>query len=129
MRKLALPLAVLLLLSGHALMGVPAQQQEQDPKAKAESWIAQADSVKALVESVIASAIEGGAEEHAVAKDQVKDAQRWADEGEKTLAAAKEAYDAEDYVKAGNMGNMAWQYYVKSGTAAVLAAKLVSGGT
>ncbi len=64
-----------------------------------------------------------------MAKDQVKDAQRWADEGEKTLAAAKEAYDAEDYVKAGNMGNMAWQYYVKSGTAAVLAAKLVSGGT
>jgi hypothetical protein len=118
-----------LLLSGRALAGVPAQQQEQDPKAKAEKWIAQADSVKALVESVIASAIEGGAEEHAVAKDQLTDAQRWSAEGVKTLDAAKEAYEAGDYTKAGNMGNMAWQYYVKAGTAAVLAVKLVSGGT
>lgn len=129
MRKLALPLAALLLLSGRALAGVPAQQQEQDPKAKAESWIAQADSVKVLVDGVIASAVEAGAEEHAVAKDQLTDAQRWSAEGVKALHEAKQAYEAGDYTKAGNMGNMSWQYYVKAGTAAVLAAKIASGGT
>ena len=127
MRKLLLPVAALLLLSGRAFAGVPALQQE-DAKVKAENWITQADSTKALVESVLASAIEAGAEDHAVAKDQVKDARYWLDEAVKTLAGAKEAYAAEDYVKAGNMGNMAWQYYVKAGTAAVLAAKLASGG-
>jgi hypothetical protein len=117
-----------LLLSGLAFAGVPALQQE-DAKAKAENWIMQADSTKALVESVLASAMEAGAENHAVAKDQIKDAQHWMGEAAKTLAGAKEAYAADDYVKAGNMGNMAWQYYVKAGTAAVLAAKLASGGT
>jgi hypothetical protein len=117
-----------LLLSGLAFAGVPALQQE-DAKAKAENWIMQADSTKALVESVLASAIEAGAEDHAVAKDQLKDAQHWMGEAAKTLAGAKEAHAAEDWVKAGNMGNMAWQYYVKAGTAAVLAAKLASEGT
>ena len=73
--------------------------------------------------------MEAGAEEHAVAKDQIKDAQHWMGEAAKALAGAKEAQAAEDWVKAGNMGNMAWQYYVKAGTAAVLAAKLASGGT
>ncbi|HSG82198.1 MAG TPA: hypothetical protein VLC48_08115 [Gemmatimonadota bacterium] len=128
MRKLGIPLAVLLLLSGRALVGVPAQQQE-DPKTKAEGWIAQADSVKALVETVLAGAVEAGAAEHAVAKDQVNDARRWTAEGEKALLAAKEAYEAADYTGAGNKGNLAWQYYVKAGTAAVLAGKLVSGGS
>jgi hypothetical protein len=128
MRKLALPIAALLLLSGRALVGVPAQQQE-DAKTKAENWIMNADSTKALVESVLAGAIEAGAAEHAVAKDQVKDAEHWMDEAAKALASAKEALAAEDYTKAGNFGNMAWQYYVKAGTAAVLASKLVSGGT
>jgi len=127
MRKLVLPIVALLLLSGRAFAGVPALQQE-DAKAKAENWIMQADSTKALVESVLASAIEAGAEDHAVAKDQVKDAQHWMGEAAKALAGAKEAQATEDYVKAGNMGNMAWQYYVKAGTAAVLAAKLASGG-
>ena len=35
---------------------------------------------------------------------------------------------AEDYKRAANMGNMAWQYYVKAGTAAVLASKIATGG-
>ena len=128
MRKLAFPLVALLLLSGRALAGVPDQQQEQDPKAKAENWIMQADSTRALVDGVLASALEGGAEEHAVAKDQVKDARYYMGEGDKALAAAKEALEADDYTRAANMGNAAWQYYVKVGTAAVLAARLVSGG-
>lgn len=127
-RALVFAVAAFLFLSGRALAGSPALQQE-DAKAKAENWITQADSTKALVESVLASAIEAGAEDHAVAKDQVKDAQHWLGEAAKALATAKEAYAADDYVKAGNMGNMAWQYYVKAGTAAVLANKLVSGGT
>ena len=68
MRKLGLPIAALLLLSGRALAGVPALQQE-DAKAKADKWIMQADSTKALVESVLAGAIEAGAEDHAVRVD------------------------------------------------------------
>jgi hypothetical protein len=128
MTRYVLPIAALLLLCGRAVAGVPALQQE-DAKVKAENWITQADSTKALVEGVLAAAVDAGAAEHAVAKDQVNDAQRWVAEGEKALTAAKEALAAEDYVKAGNMGNLSWQYYVKAGTAAVLASKLVSGGT
>ncbi len=128
MKKLVLPVAVLALLGGRALLGAPPLQQE-DAKAKAASWIAKADSTKALVEGVLAAAVEAGAEQHAVAKDYVTDASRWMTEGDKSLKAAKEAFAAEDYLKAGNLGNMAWQYYVKTGTAAVLANKLVSGGT
>ena len=128
MRKLVLPAAALLLLSGRALAGVPALQQE-DAKAKAENWIAQADSTRALVESVLAGAVEAGAEQHAVAKDAVADARLWLAEAEKNLKAAKEAFAEEDYAKAGTSGNMAWQYYVKAGSAAVRASKLASGGT
>ncbi|NIN73466.1 MAG: hypothetical protein GTO46_16390 [Gemmatimonadetes bacterium] len=126
-KNLFIAVAALTLLSGRALVGVPAQDQDED-KAKAENWIAQADSTKALVEGVLASAIEAGAEEHPVASGQVADAQSWLGEGARALATAKEALAAEDYERAANVGNMAWQYYVKAGTAAVLAAKLVSGG-
>lgn len=129
MKKLALPVAALLLLGGRALIGSPQQQEVEDAKAKAESWIAKADSVRTLVEGVLASAVEAGAEEHAVAKDQVMDARQWMGEGGKALESARKAMEAEDYTKAANIGNMAWQYYVKAGTAAVLASKLVSGGT
>ncbi len=129
MKKLALPVAALLLLAGRALVGAPQQQEAQDTKAKAESWIAKADSVRTLVEGVLAGAVEAGAEEHAVAKDQVMDARHWMGEGAKALESARKALEAEDYAKAANTGNMAWQYYVKAGTAAVLASKLVSGGT
>jgi hypothetical protein len=127
-KKLIIAVVALTLLSGRALVGVPAQDQDED-KAKAEKWIAQADSTKALVESVLASAIEAGAEEHPVASGQVVDARHWLGEGARALATAKEALAAEDYVRAANVGNMAWQYYVKAGTAAVLAVKLASGGT
>lgn len=129
MKMLALPVAALLLLGGRALIGAPQQQQAEDPKAKAESWIARADSTRALVEGVLASAVEAGAEQHAVAKDQVVDARHWIGEGAKALESARKAMEAEDYTKAANTGNMAWQYYVKAGTAAVLASKLVSGST
>lgn len=127
-KKLLIAVAALSLLSGRALAGVPAQDPDDD-KAKAENWIAQADSTKALVEGVLASAIEAGAEEHPVAKDQVIDARHWLDEGASALATAREALEAEDYERAANAGNLAWQYYVKAGTSAVLAAKLVGGGS
>lgn len=128
MNKLVLPVVALLLLSGRALLGAPAQQQQVDAKAGAEKWIAQADSTRALVEGVLKSAVEAGAEQHAVAKDNVIDARHWLAEGAKALKAAREAMEAEDYEGAGKQGNMAWQYYVKAGTAAVLASRLVGGG-
>jgi hypothetical protein len=119
-KNLVIAFAALTLLSGRALVGVPAQDQDDD-KAKAENWIAQADSTKALVEGVLAGAVEAGAEEHPAASGQVTDARHWLGEGARALA-------AEDYVRAANMGNMAFQYYVKAGTSAVLAAKLATGG-
>ncbi|UCC71964.1 MAG: hypothetical protein JSV86_16595 [Gemmatimonadota bacterium] len=127
-KKLLIAVAALTLLSGHAIVGVAAQDQDEDT-AKAENWIAQADSTKALVEGVLVSAAQAGAEQHPVAKDQFTDARRWLAEGDQALAAAKEAMAVEDFEKAANMGNMAWQYYVKAGTAAVLAAKLAAGGS
>ncbi len=127
MRKFVIPIAALLLLSGRALVGVPAQQQDE-AKTKADAWLARSDSVKGVVETVLASAVEAGAEEHAVAAGFVTDARHWLEEGDKQLAAAREAYEAGDFATASDKGNMAWQYYVKAGTGAVRAAKLVSGG-
>lgn len=129
MRKLAVPVAMLLLWSGRALVGEPAlQQAEDDPKAQAESWISQADATKAIVDGVLKAAVDAGAEQHAVAKDNVADCRHWMEEAAKARQAAQEAWDAEDYEKASTQGNMAWQYYVKAGTAAVLAARLVGAG-
>lgn len=129
MRKLVFPIAALLLLStGRVLPGAPASGQGEDAKADAESWIAKADSVRGLVDGVLAQAVEAGAEEHAVAKDNVVDARRWMAEGAKALEAAKAALEAEEFQTAARQGNMAWQYYVKAGTAAVLASRLVGGG-
>ncbi len=129
MKTLKVPIAVLLLaVAGRALTGAPARQQEADLKAKAQKWIAQADSAKVLVEGVLADAVKAGAEKHAVAKDNVVDARYWLGEAGKALKSAKEAYEAGDFKKAATMGNMAWQYYVKAGSAAVRASKLAGGG-
>lgn len=113
-----------LLLSGGPAVAGPALQQQEDARAEAESWMARADSVRGVVEAVLASAVEAGAEEHAVAKDNVADARHWVDEAETAMKRAEEAYGAEDYSRASTFGNLAWQYYVKAGTAAVLAARL-----
>lgn len=121
--------ALLLLLGGHAFAGASALgQQAIDAKKAAEGWIARADSVRTVAETVLDGAVKKGAEEHPVAKDNVLDARHWLEEGAKALDGARTAYEAEDYEKSGNLGNMAWQYYVKAGTAAVLAARLVGGG-
>jgi len=133
MRTFALGLAIaaLLPLSGRAFKGAPVlrgQEKAEDHQAKAQEWIAKADSTRALVDGVLKGAVEAGAEEHAVAKDNVADARRWMSEGDKRLEAAKAAMEEQSYEAAEKDGNMAWQYYVKAGTAAVLAARLVGGG-
>lgn len=120
--------ALLILWGGYAHAGVPTAQQAEDAKAKAESWMTQADSTKAVVDGVLASAVEAGAEDHPVASGSVADARLWMDQAAKARATADEAYEAEDFDKAATMYNMVWQYYVKAGTAAVLAARLASGG-
>lgn len=130
LRALVAPVGIIVLATvGHAVVGVPSARQEKDPKAEVTRWIGEADSTRALVETVLAGALEKGAEEHPVAKDNVVDARHWMAEGEKALKAANEALAAEDYEKAARHGNMAWQYYVKAGTAAVLADRLAGGGT
>ena len=130
MKDLALTLviATLLPLSGRAVLGAPDGAQEKDPQTKAAEWVARADSVRATVAGVLAQAVEAGAEEHAVAGDNVADARRWLAEGDKALESAKAAMEEEAYEKAAAEGNMAWQLYVKAGSAAVRAARLVGGG-
>lgn len=128
MRKITTSLVAVMLWSGYALAGVPTPQQAEDQKVQAASWMAKSDSVAAIVDAVIGAAVEAGAEQHAVAKDQVNDCKHWQGEAVKSRETAQEAFDAGDYEKASAMGNMAWQYYVKAGTAAVLAARLMGVG-
>ena len=129
MKNLALSIAALLILwGGYAHAGVPTVQQGEDARAKAESWLEKADSTQAVVEGVLSSAVEAGAEEHPVASGNVADARMWMEQAEQARATAKEAYDAGNFDKAATQYNMVWQYYVKAGTAAVLAARLASGG-
>lgn len=128
-RALVAPVGIVVLATvGHADIGVPSARQEKDPQAEAARWIG-ADSTRALVETVLAGALEQGAEEHPVAKDNVVDARHWMAEGEKALKAANDAMTEEEYETAARHGNMAWQYYVKAGSAAVRADRLAGGGT
>ena len=129
MKKLTLSIAALLILwGGYARAGVPTVQQDADAQATADSGLEKADSTRAVVEGVLTSAVEAGAEEHPVASGSLADARMWIEQAEKARGTAAEAYEAEDFDKAATMYNMVWQYYVKAGTAAVLAARLASGG-
>ena len=125
---LTLVIAALLPLSGRAFEGAPLRAQEKDPQAKAADWIAKADSTRVTVNGVLTQAVDAGAAEHAIAGDNVADARRWLAQGDTVLAEAKSAMEEEDYETAANQGNMAWQLFVKAGSAAVRAARLVGGG-
>jgi hypothetical protein len=97
------------------------------PKDSALSWQKQAKDTRVVVVGVADELGKTGDKGNADVKGLIQDAVTWLGEGDKNLAAGDEAMSKEDYQKATNEYNMAWQYYVKAATAG-LNAKSILGG-
>ncbi len=101
-----------------------------DPSAwkdSAVSWQKQAKDTRVVVVGVADELGKTGDKGNADVKGLIQDAVAWLGEGDKNMAAADEAMTKEEYEKASNGYNMAWQYYVKAATAG-LNAKSILGG-
>lgn len=96
-------------------------------KDSALSWQKQAKDTRVVVVGVADELGKTGDKGNADVKGLIQDAVTWLGEGDKNLAAGDEAMTKEDYQKATNEYNMAWQYYVKAATAG-LNAKSILGG-
>lgn len=96
-------------------------------KESALSWQKQAKDTRVVVVGVADELGKTGDKGNADVKGLIQDAVTWLGEGDKNLAAGDEAMTKEDYQKATNEYNMAWQYYVKAATAG-LNAKSILGG-
>jgi len=104
--------------------------QAADPSAwkdSALSWQKQAKDTRVVVVGVADELGKTGDKGNADVKGLIEDAVAWLGEGDKNMAAADEAMTREDFEKATNEYNMAWQYYVKAATAG-LNAKSILGG-
>lgn len=64
---------------------------------------------------------------NSAAKDLIADAQNWLQEADKTLSQADKEMKENRFEKASYDYNMAWQYYVKSATAALNARRILTG--
>ncbi|HET7289411.1 MAG TPA: hypothetical protein VFJ67_03150 [Thermodesulfobacteriota bacterium] len=96
-------------------------------KDSALSWQKQAKDTRVVVVGVADELGKTGDKGNADVKGLIQDAVTWLGEGDKNMATADEAMTKEDYQKASNEYNMAWQYYVKAATAG-LNAKSILGG-
>lgn len=115
-------LAALFLASGYSLAGDPSAWKES-----AISWQKQAKDTRVVVVGVADELGKTGDKGNADAKGLIEDAVAWLGEGDKNMAAADEAMTKEEYEKASNEYNMAWQYYVKAATAGLNAKSILSG--
>ena len=116
-------LAALFVTSGYS----PADEPSAAWKDSAVSWQKQAKDTRVVVVGVADELGKTGDKGNADVKGLITDAVAWLGEGDKSMAAADEAMTKEDYEKASNNYNMAWQYYVKAATAG-LNAKSILGG-
>jgi hypothetical protein len=91
------------------------------------SWQKQARDTRVVVAGVADELGKTGDKGNADVKGLIEDAVAWLGEGDKNMAAADEAMTKEDYEKASNEYNMAWQYYVKAATAGLNAKSILSG--
>ena len=101
-----------------------------DPSAwkdSALSWQKQARDTRVVVVGVADELGKTGDKGNADVKGLIDDAVAWLGAGDKNMATADEAMTGEDFEKATNEYNMAWQYYVKAATAG-LNAKSILGG-
>jgi predicted ATPase len=96
-------------------------------KESALSWQKQAKDTRVVVVGVADELGKTGDKGNADVKGLIEDAVTWLGEGDKNMAAADEAMTKEDYEKASNEYNMAWQYYVKAATAGLNAKSILAG--
>ena len=115
-------ITVLIISAGSSLAGDPSAWKDS-----ALSWQKQARDTRVVVAGVADELGKTGDKGNADVKGLIQDAVTWLGEGDKNMAAADEAMTGENYEKASNEYNMAWQYYVKAATAG-LNAKSILGG-
>jgi hypothetical protein len=115
-------LTALFTASGYSLAGDTSAWKES-----ALSWQKQARDTRVVVVGVADELGKTGDKGNADVKGLIEDAVSWLGEGDKNMAAADEAMTKEDYEKATNGYNMAWQYYVKAATAGLNAKSILSG--
>ncbi|MEW6143958.1 MAG: hypothetical protein AB1598_02960 [Thermodesulfobacteriota bacterium] len=96
-------------------------------KQSALSWQKQAKDTRVVVVGVADELGKTGDKGNADVKGLIEDAVAWLGEGDKNMAVADEAMTKEEYEKASNEYNMAWQYYVKAATAGLNAKSILSG--
>lgn len=116
-------LAALFITAGYSQAQAPADAW----KDSALSWQKQAKDTRVVVAGVADELGKTGDKGNADVKGLINDAVAWLGEGDKNLAAGDEAMTKEDYQKATNEYNMAWQYYVKAATAGLNAKSILSG--
>ncbi|MCH8029811.1 MAG: hypothetical protein IH874_07770 [Candidatus Dadabacteria bacterium] len=97
-------------------------------KESALSWQKQAIDTRVIVASVIGELDKTGDKGNDAAKDLIADAKMWMEKADEIFSKADGEMGKKDFEKAGSNYNMAWQYLVKSATAA-LNAKSILGGS
>lgn len=112
----------LFITAGSSLAGDPAAWKDS-----ALSWQKQAKDTRVVVVGVADELGKTGDKGNADVKGLITDAVAWLGEGDKNMATADAAMTKEDYEKASNEYNMAWQYYVKAATAGLNAKSILSG--
>lgn len=98
-----------------------------DYKASAQSWQKQANDVREQVAGVAEELMGMSYEDNIAAKGLVEDALRWFERGDQSLEKADLLFENEEYDKASNSYNMAWQLYVKAATAGLNAKRILTG--
>lgn len=98
-----------------------------DYKESALSWQKQAADTRKTVVRVMDELNKIGDKGNPDAKDLIADAKNWLHEADKSLSQADKEMKENKFEKASYGYNMAWQYYVKSATAALNARRILTG--
>jgi len=120
----AVPVLLIALFLG---AGISLSADQSAFKDSALSWQKQAKDTRVVVVGVADELGKTGDKGNADVKGLIQDAVAWLGEGDKNLAAGDEAMTKENYEKATNEYNMAWQYYVKAATAGLNAKSILAG--
>jgi hypothetical protein len=98
-----------------------------DYKESALSWQKQAVNTRKTVIGVMDELNKIGDKGNPDAKGLIADAQNWLQEADKNASQADKEMKENSFEKASYGYNMAWQYYVKSATAALNARRILTG--
>lgn len=94
--------------------------------AGADSWKKQATDTRGIVAGVLDKLSEAYASTSELVKELVDDARMQLKSGDESYGKAEKQYKGKDYDTAASNFNLAWQYYVKSATAALRANSILS---